>query len=353
MTFSSVTLHQLRHISNAQFQLHPRYNVILGSNGCGKTTLLEAIYLLTTGHSFRTRETAPLIQHDKEQMNVYAQTIEGCGLSIQKSIRGPTIAKYDFNICHSSSELARLFPTQVVYQDIFQIIDAGPQVRRSLIDWGMFHVKHSYHAIWQEYRRVLKQRAALLKQRADYRLVYPWDKSLVQLANQLHEHREAYLLKWQTHFYEVLAQMSDLHCTLQYYKGWDRKNTGVDLALLLEQHYDRDLQRQYTQYGPHQADLILEVKSLHMRHGLSRGQQKIILLALKLSQARMLTKPCIYLLDDVVAELDQKHQKRLWECIEHIPGQFYFTLISRELQSLVSEDASKVEIDLSAYLSEG
>jgi DNA replication and repair protein RecF len=325
MKITDLNIHHLRNLSSVKLNFHPRCNLFHGDNGSGKTSLLEAIYLLSSGHSFRTREISPLISHGEGTLTVFARTESDESISIQKSLSGPTQVKLNRQSCYSSSELAHFLPCQVFYQDIFQIIDAGPSVRRTLLDWGLFHVEQSFHSLWKDYRMVIKQRNALLRQKAKPQLFVPWDMQLVQLANELHRMREDYFGLWNAAFQSYLPQLTDVPCSISYYKGWDRKESGKGLDEILLEQFTSDLQRQYTHSGAHQADLLFDMSSKKAKLLLSRGQQKIVLIALKLAQASLLAKECIYLFDDVAAELDAKHLSRLISCLQVINGQIFLT----------------------------
>ena len=329
MSLMDLNIHHVRCISAAQFKLHPRYNIFYGANGSGKTSVLEAIYLLGTGHSFRTRESASLISHNQPSLTVFARTHANETVSIQKSIAGVTQVKLNQQSCSRSSELAHFLPCQAFYQGIFQIIDEGPSVRRSLLDWGLFHVKQSYHTLWKDYRRVIKQRNALLRQKASQQHLLPWNNQLVELAHELDALRANYFRDWSEAFQIVLAQLTDVPCGIIYYKGWDKKKTGKDLAALLVEQFASDTQAQYTHSGAHQADILFDVAELKARQTLSRGQQKIILIALKLAQAQLTSKSCVYLFDDIAAELDSNHLQRFLTYLQSIEGQFFLTAIEQ------------------------
>ena len=327
MSLAALNVHHVRNISTANLILHPRYNVFYGANGSGKTSVLEAIYLLGTGHSFCTREIASLIRHGESALTVFARTHTEESVSIQKSMTHPTQVKLNQQPCQRSSELAHFLPCQAFYQDIFQIIDEGPSIRRSLLDWGLFHVKHAYHDLWKDYRRVIKQRNALLRRKAPQQQFIPWNNMLVELATELDSMRTEYFLEWSKTFQDLLAQLTDTPCNIQYYKGWDKRGSGKSLDLILTEQFDSDIHAQYTHSGAHQADILFDSAALKAKQSLSRGQQKIILIALKLAQAQLLAKPCVYLFDDMAAELDSNHLKRFVDCLSQIKGQFFLTAI--------------------------
>lgn len=327
MILTDLHIHDLRNIHSAKLSLHSNYNIFSGPNGSGKTSVLEAVYMLGTGHSFRTREIASLVQQTKPHLTLYAKTGTQDSISIQKALNGPTIVKMNQEACRNSSELARFLPCQVLYQDIFNIMDAGPSVRRHVLDWGLFHVKPSYHQLWQTYRHVLKQRNALLRQKAPRETFRPWDRALVELAYELDAMRAAYFTQWADKFHEVLAQLSDMPCILRYDKGWDRKQAGKGLDEILEAQFQGDVQRQYTQSGAHQADIVFDTQTaIKAKRLYSRGQQKMILTALKFAQSELLERPCLYLMDDVVSELDAMHLEALLYYMTLLKGQFFMTI---------------------------
>ena len=340
MSIHHLHVHSFRTIQQAKLTLHPSFNVFYGSNGNGKTSLLEAFYLLSSGYSFKTRETAPLVRYADPHLTVFARTISGETISIRKIISGPTQVMLNKQPCHSNSLLARSFPCQVFYQDIFQIIDAGPSVRRSLMDWGVFHVKHEYHELWRNYRQVLKQRNALLRQRPSREHLLPWNKQLVQLAEHIDQLRRDYFKEWQDIFEFYLSRLSDIQCRMTYYRGW--RDNGKHLADVLDDQFSADCQRQYTQSGAHQADIRIETPNATAKQGLSRGQQKIILIALKLAQGHLLKKSCMYLFDDMTAELDQHHVQKLIRCLQDVDGQKIITVLDKEsLQGLLDPTEAK------------
>jgi DNA replication and repair protein RecF len=319
MSVSDLHIHSVRNIHQASLTLHPEFNVFYGENGSGKTSLLESIHLLSTGFSFKTRETRPLIRTGDDHLTVFARTFSEDTISIRKHAAGPTQVNLNSQSCSNSSVLARFLPCQVFYQDIFQIIDAGPAVRRSLLDWGVFHVKHVYHDVWRQYRHVLKQRNALLRQHPNRKEMIPWDQQLTSLAVQLHAFRTDYCIAWKQAFERLLPQLCTIECQIEYYRGWRGKTD--DLQAILDEQFETDCQRQYTQSGSHQADIRITTTDFSAKQGLSRGQQKIILIALKLAQGQLIDKPCIYLFDDLTAELDLKHLSFLTQCLQVIPGQ--------------------------------
>jgi DNA replication and repair protein RecF len=329
MSLLQLNVHSFRNISEVKLSLNPLFNVFSGINGSGKTSLMEAIYILSAGYSFKTKETAPLVQYGETHLSVFARRTHDETISVRKTISGPTEVNLNGNVCPNNSILARSFPCQVFYQDLFQIIDAGPSVRRGLMDWGVFHVKHEYHVLWRNYQKVLKQRNALLRQHPTRKEIVPWDIQIIQLADSLDQLRQAYFDEWRTAFQFYLSQLSDIECHLEYYRGWRARSNS--LAEILEEQFIADCQREYTQSGPHNADIRIETLNSTAKRVMSRGQQKIILIALKLAQGSLVEKNCTYLFDDLTSELDSEHIRQLLRCLNGVKGQKIISVLDIEL----------------------
>lgn len=326
MKLAELQITNLRNIQSAKLYFHPSFNIISGPNGSGKTSFLEAIYLLSNAYSFRTRENASLITDDRENLTLFSRTLDAQTISVQKSLHSPTIVRLNAEPCLVRSALAIFLPCQLFYQDIFQIIEAGPALRRGILDWGLFHVEHSYHTLWNHYQRTLKQRNSLLRQKAPLAHFIPWNHALANLANQLDALRGAYYRKLTQTFDEILKKISDISCKLEYYKGWDKKGEGKSLEEILQSTYHSDLLRLYTHYGAHNADLYILSNDVKAKHYLSRGQQKIALFAIKLAQMKLLNKHCILLIDDLTSELDKKHISRLMDFLTNQDIQMFVTV---------------------------
>ncbi len=335
MIITQLDLHHVRSISVVRVLPNPRYTVFHGPNGSGKTSWLEAIHLVCTGHSFRTHDSFSLVSTGQTELSVHARTSTDDKISLQVSANG-TRAWINQRSCTLRSELATYLPCQAFCHDLFDIISAGPSLRRKTLDWGLFHVKHDYHPLWKDARRVLKQRNALLKQKnITPAALAPWNKQWVELSEALHARRKAYCVEWFECFYAILPALAKFECHLRYEKGWGGKNAAKSLADSLAEQFYLDSQTQYTHSGAHQADIRFTVLSeTKAKQNLSRGQQKIVLIALKLAQTQLLGRPCLYLFDDLTSELDSHHIALLFSFLATLPGQFFFTALeTREFEA--------------------
>ena len=342
MSIIKLDIYRLRCLEKVKLSLHHDFNFIYGPNGSGKTSILEAISLLSSGKSFKTREASTLIKYKTEDLILFAKTDSGKSVSMQKNTKGSTVVRIDGQNCLNSSELARANPCQTFYQDIFQILDAGPQARRQLLDWGMFHVKHSYNSLLNDYRHALKQRNALLRQKAKKEFFVPWDEIIVNKAKEIDKLRAAYVFELNNKFQEIIGELIDFPCTIAYYRGWDRTNTGKDLATILKEQFISDCKRQYTQYGIHNADLIIESSYNLAKKSLSRGEQKMVLVSIKLAQSLFLSNKCIYLFDDLTAELDERNVSKILAYLRKLEGQKIITTPRLELIGNMSANNYKI-----------
>ncbi|OGV27633.1 MAG: hypothetical protein A3F18_07590 [Legionellales bacterium RIFCSPHIGHO2_12_FULL_37_14] len=344
MILTSLKIKSFRCFKDKAFEFHPKFNFIAGANGSGKTALLEAISLLSTGRSFRLREIIPLIHTDEKEMNLFAELQNGHTVSLRKAIAASSQIKINSQPCLRTSELTTFLPSQVIYQDLFEIIDAGPNVRRQLLDWGLFHVKHDYHQHLFQYRQALKQRNMLLKTGAKPAAFKPWNQTISDLGEWIHSARQEYIEILIPIFKEKLNALATFTSEINYFKGWGKENNSQTLQSALEQNYATDIYKQYTQLGPHQADLVLTTTTGKAKHYLSRGQQKIVLLTLKLAQAEILAKPCLYIWDDVCSEIDGVHIEKLSSIIHTLPGQFFITGISFANNAMPKEAAKLINL---------
>ena len=320
MILSELTVRDVRCIEQAELSLHPGRNLIWGGNGSGKTSLLEAVFLLGRGRSFRTRNSERLIRHGQERLVVFGRTesseagsgaevvtgggVHAAGVEVHR--RDGTRARIDAAAVGSLADLSRVFPVQVIDPEIHKLIEEGGRRRRRWLDWAVFHVEPRFADWWLRFARAIRQRNAAL--RASGGVTRPWDVEVATLGEKISEARRAVLEQMGPFWREVTAGLDCPPAELQHFRGWGAQHS---LAQALEAARDRDLARGLTHAGPHRADVLIRVSGKPAREVLSRGQQKLMAVALTLAQLRFLkeasgTTPTL-LLDDPAAELDSAH----------------------------------------------
>jgi DNA replication and repair protein RecF len=360
LSLSDLTVDDLRCIEHVELQLHPRHNLIWGGNGSGKTSLLESIFLLGRGRSFRTRNSERLIRHGRDRLVVFGRTGEGMGvhgptrpeeaggvggvdasqgsftggssgqpLGVQVSRSDGTIARINGATVRSLTELTQAFPVQVIDPGVHKLVEEGGHRRRRWMDWAVFHVEHQFGDWWLRYSRILKQRNAAL--RAQPAQVAVWDAELARIGELIADARRRFVETLLPYWRESVLALSGLEPELHYFKGWAQ---DVSLAEALVASKARDESKRLTHPGPHRADVIIRMGGRPAREVLSRGQQKLVAVAMTLAQLNLLqeatqTTPTL-LLDDPAAELDGDHLRRFIEQVMRLRPQLVLTSLHSE-----------------------
>lgn len=323
-----------RNLAELDLEFSPRFNFIYGPNGSGKSSLLEAIYFLSLGRSFRSSLASRAIQYEAESFNLFS-VITGqwpTTLGLEKIRQGKTKIKIGNNI-NSVSELVKLLPLQFINPNSYHLLSGGPKARRQFIDWGVFHVEPQFFRVWQRFQQVLKQRNAALQQQIPSNQIKIWDLELIGAANELTIMRDKYIQKLTPLINELVSKVLTLQgLNINFYQGWDQK---LSFSSILTNSIDRDYKLAYTQFGPHRADLLIKLNGNPAHEVLSRGEQKLLTCALQLAQGILLknitAKSCIYLFDDLFAELDPGKQKILMHLLQNLEAQVFITTIEETL----------------------
>jgi DNA replication and repair protein RecF len=241
--------------------------------------------------------------------------------------------------------LAENLPLQVLSSDTFKLLEGAPKIRRQFMDWGVFHVEQGFHGAWKNAQRCLKQRNSLLRRgRIDPAQLQAWSQELVSAGEQLHSYREHYFSQFLPQFASMLSKLTDLEgLSLEYFRGWEKAKT---LAQSYSDNSQKDIDRGYTGTGHHRADLRLKCQSMMAVDILSRGQQKLVVCAMRLAQGYLLSalrgKRCVFLVDDLPAELDRRHRKALCELLEQMNCQVFVTCVDyQDVENCWQPDTEK------------
>ena len=304
-------------------ELHPdaRFTLISGPNASGKTSLLEAIYVLGRGRSFRTRRLEHLIRNGSEKFVVFGE-VETSTRRVPIGVAGSRQgirAQIDGDKPSSLAELALFLPVQIIDPEVHHLIDEGPSRRRRFLDWGVFHVEQSFVGHWQRYQQVLKQRNAALKSRQPRAVVSVWDSDLVRSGDLLGAARERYVSLLSLPAGAIARNLLGMELSLSYRNGWPK---GQGMAEAIQQSWPHDLEMGATQVGPHRAELGIRLDGMPVKDRISRGQQKLLAAALLIAQLKLIpegspVQPTL-LLDDPAAELDDE---RLANLIQEVSSQ--------------------------------
>ena len=315
MRLEQLRICALRCLTDVSVSLDPAINVFVGANGAGKTSVLEAAFLLSHARSFRSGAREALLQRGMSQLSVFAE-VHHESAPMRRLGLGRTGARWEARIDGESVAIGQLVRACAVVcfePGSHALIAGAAEERRRYLDWGVFHVEHEFLMAWRRYQRALKQRNSLLRQgnAPTDELFEPWEWELAQAAGKIDLQRRAYLdllrPRLQAAAAGLLPELGMIE--LRYRRGWSEE---ADLADQLRVQRGRDLARGHTTLGVHRADWSVSFEQAPLREHLSRGQEKLTALACVLAQADLYAEHYgewpIVCLDDLASELDQAHQ---------------------------------------------
>jgi DNA replication and repair protein RecF len=343
MIFSRVAGENFRLFERFAFRPLPGVNLILGANASGKTTLLEAIYALGRGRSFRS--VSPELagaggMHWRLQGQLAEPGAPEHALAVHWSGEGLSIQTDGAET--GVQDRVRQVAVQVLEPDSHRLLEDGPIYRRRYLDWGVFHVEHQFFSAWRRYQRALRQRNHALRLRAPVPEISAWNPDLIEAGEQIQAWREEHVrMLGEPLTATIDALLPGVTWSLELGRGWP---AGKPLAESLAEHLEQDRRQGVTVAGPHRAELKLRLAGRSAKHQVSRGQQKLLIAALLLAQARLIGSRAgrfpILLVDDFPAELGSGFQGSLLAVLSGYPGQVFVSAIERtEALAMLPEKA--------------
>jgi DNA replication and repair protein RecF len=335
MPISSLRISQFRNLEGVD--ICPRQeglNIIRGENGSGKTSLLEAIYYLGTGRSFRTSIANALIRQDHDKFSVFSQIVSQdqryIPIGVERDLSGASRIRMNDSDLVSLADLATCLPLRLIHSQSHQLFESGPSHRRKYLDWGLFYHYPGFLLCWRQYERVLKQRNAVLALRRPKRELDPWTDELVKLGNELNDYRKNYVDVLQVELIAISEELLPEWCVeLSYLPGW--KEDVASLNDSFAACYHDEMRLGSTKIGPHRAELEIKVNGIPAKQFLSRGQQKLLICAMIIAQGKLKAKQTkqglIYLIDDLPCELDSHSRHRLLSLLLTQQVQVFITAI--------------------------
>lgn len=347
MYIKTLQLESVRNLKKIHCQAKPGVNFLYGNNGAGKTSVLEGIHIISRGRSFRpgrgndwisrTKQSALLLADIDQTDNAPTERIVRLGVERErKSWR----ARLGGQEVKSQPELAKALPVCLFEPETHQLILGGPEHRRRLLDWSVFHVEHSYLNYWRRYQRSLKQRNQALRDNADASVIRSISVGMQHIAEALMTQRSAFFSRFQTEFNALLPGFSaeQLELSVKLQQGW---NVSENLLDRWESELRNDIERGFTQSGPHRADIQIHADGRLARNWLSRGQQKLTALILVLAQQATMTTDNhphpVMLLDDLESELDEERYQCLLTYLTSVPNQVWLSGVNQPLSGYVSQ----------------
>lgn len=345
MYIKSLKINNLRNISTACLEPAPGLNLLVGENGAGKTSIIEALVLLAKGRSFRSGKLQSLVGNDAPRLRLLADIQSSDGkdhrLGLERNGKDWK-ARINGRDIKQLSELSAYLPIILLEPNSHLLVSGSPDHRRRYLDWGVFHVKQNFLEGWRRYSRALKQRNAALRM-GEGVLAQTLTPQLAKHGEQIDQYRQRYMDLLAPVFQTLIGELSPglVKLSLDYSRGW-----GDDaLESYLKDRLEPDLERGVTFAGPHRADINVRSEGKLARERLSRGEQKIVATAMILAQAKLLQergeRP-VLLMDDVASEFDSEHLKQVVESATSLDCQVFFSGVSSEPYELAANSSCQV-----------
>ena len=337
MIVEQLNLVDFRNYATADLTLLPGPNVLVGSNGQGKTNLAEAIVFLATLGSHRVSSDAPMVRDGKDFGVIRARLMHGerkVLVEVQVNRQGSNRARINGSPS-KTNELPRYAHVVLFAPEDLQIVRGDPSARRRFADQMLIQRTPRMAGVIADYERVLRQRTALLKSaRArgvrgeGLSTLDVWDDKLVALGSEIIDARIRLAADLQgplTDAYTAIAG-ADHRPQLEWALSVNgeeptvadvsREERAEQFRTMLQTQRAKEIERGLTLVGPHRDDLIMRVRDLPVKGYASHGESWSVALALRLASAELLRSESpagdpVLILDDVFAELDADRRKRL------------------------------------------
>lgn len=332
---SSIELKNFRCFNHLKLTFEAPYILLEGANGSGKTSILEALYYACYLRSFRTSSPRELVTFNKDGffVKIEIQATDGLKHDIQIGFnQNKRLVKVDKKPIRSYKDLMSYYRIVSLTEDDLELINGSPQFRRLFLDQMLLLMKPSYGVLLKAYRRIVDQRNALLHEsRKEDKYTLILAEQLWNKAKEIQQNRLDLISQVADKVTELISEFVDdkIKISISY-------RSRHPLCDSFDQFYSKVLKRLHEQeqrykrslFGAHLDDISISWGGHYVRAYASRGQQKLILLILKIAQLQILAQsgsPSIFLLDDFMTDFDEKHVLKLISALKSIDSQLIFT----------------------------
>lgn len=331
MVIEKLILKNFRNFPEVNVKLKKGFNFFQGCNGAGKTSLLEAVYYLIYGRSFRTGRFRNMIKSETLGFEIFVEATdeqENCyrvGLSKQKN--GDQAIRISGQLVDSRVLVAKYLPIQLLAADDRNLIDDGPEYRRRYLDWGLFYQQANFLNLWQQSQKILRHRNALLRAHCKKNELIPWNQLMVEKSSQVNHCRQEYLMEVSTILNHLIKNFGIHHeLSIRFYPGW---SVDKGLEACFEQSNKTELKQGCTMFGYHRADIKIQYNNMPAKEGLSRGFRKLFNILFRVAQVKLLSqqsgKSSVFLVDDLSAELDDDNRSKIYSILADMNSQILAT----------------------------
>jgi DNA replication and repair protein RecF len=348
---NELEVYHFRNLAAQKIIFAPGLNLLCGKNGQGKTNLLEAIFYLLTGKSYRVQRESELIRWGENSFRLSGRFVIADRTIVLESTylnksKGITVNGLP---CRKLSDFIGLINVVFFSPDDLAIVKGSPGKRRRFIDAHIIQIKPSYVRVLNAYNRVLAQKSSLLRQNASAkeknRQLDMWNEELVHYGAEIYLKREEFLTQINQEtvdIYQAISLTAEGMELVYRPLGFVDAATAVEeFAILLQKKKELEIERRMILLGPHRDTFEIYLNRNNSRLFASQGQQRSLVLALKLAQLEIIKQSRgitpLLLLDDVFSELDKYRRKYLIDFVRSSDIQTIMTNAIEEDDPLAGE----------------
>ena len=342
MVLKQIELQNFRLHKNTSLNFSDKLNLIIGGNGHGKTSILEAIYYLCTTKNLNLASENDVIMFGEQYFDAkgsFYDLTQNQTRIFFDSVKNKKIFFLDDKQVFNSSSIIGKFPIVSLVQSDHAITQGAPAERRRFVDSVISQASHTYLEILLEFNKTLRQRSSLLSQIKESRNVNlfsqldAWTEALITTGAEIIKHRISFVKEFNAHVSEaykhIVENAEEPLIVYNSLSEFEEENIPERFRQELAVMREDELRRGTNLVGPHRDDFIFSINGLELKRFGSQGQHKTFQIALRFGQfffmKEKLGKTPIFLMDDVFGELDSYRAGKISEYLSQI-GQAFITM---------------------------
>jgi len=321
LQISSIKIENFRNYSELELTFDPEGALIVGDNGIGKTNLLESISYFAFGKSFQTSHDLELINFSKAFFRLEANIEINHKNYLFEAASNKTkkIIKINKSNISKISELYKFLKVVYFSPNDLDIIAGSPIFRRNYIDQAISQYSFDYIEALRNYKRILKQRNALLKTEYNSKEKKAWDEQFARIGEKIIKYRIEYLNKFkpllENYFEKISGARESIKTSYKFSFPNDNEDVYDNLISYILEIEEHEKHQERSLAGPHLDDIEILLNEHNARNFSSQGQKRSIAIAMRLAQTEMITKKDddtpILMFDDVLADLDSLRTEKI------------------------------------------
>lgn len=363
MQIKKFCANNFRNIENCEIEFSPGINILYGNNAQGKTNSIEGIYIFARGKSFRMADDKDLVRFGEEGFRISVDYESKNGKeSLEYAFFGKERRrkKNGYKV-DKIKEFIGNFKAVLFYPDDLTLVKNSPEERRNFINVAISQCYEIYISYYSNYKKALENRNFLLKNYSkglyfDQNELISWSYYMAEYASYIYLMRKQYIEKLSLYTERIMEEISEGKEKVKLFYKSDIKENIEDINEIKEKYkniFTKEIEREKivgsTLYGPHKDDVEIFLNEKEARYFASQGQQRSIVLAMKLSEGEVNREICgeypVFLFDDVLSELDEKRRKFVFSNI----GEKQIIITSCEKEENIDKEYKKIEVSSGVY----